>query len=99
MLELRVNDELGCGLHGLSSWPYIVAERSSVQGFQSPNTCAWMYHCWLPFSVLEPSVMLIDTATNNTAPAVYPMTQILWYRVQPKYETAMGLSLYVTLGI
>jgi hypothetical protein len=31
--------------------------------------------------------------------AIYPATQILWYRVQPKYETAMGLSLYVTLGI
>ena len=31
--------------------------------------------------------------------AAYPMTEILWYRVQPKYETAMGLSLYVTLGI
>ena len=31
--------------------------------------------------------------------AVYPIVQILWDRVEPKYETAMGLSLYVTLGI
>ena len=31
--------------------------------------------------------------------AIYPVAQILWYKVQPKYETAMGLSLYVTLGI
>lgn len=31
--------------------------------------------------------------------AIYPAMQILWYRDQPKYETAMGLSLYVTLGI
>jgi len=31
--------------------------------------------------------------------AIYPTVQILWDRVQPKYETAMGLSVYVTLGI
>jgi hypothetical protein len=31
--------------------------------------------------------------------AIYPMTEILLYRVQPKYETAIGLSLYVTLEI
>ena len=31
--------------------------------------------------------------------AIYPMTQILWYRDQPKYETAMGLAVYATLGI
>jgi hypothetical protein len=31
--------------------------------------------------------------------AIYPAIEILWYRDQPKYETAMGLSLYVTLGI
>ena len=43
-------------------------------------------------------VLLVLVGLLFTA-AVYPMTQILWYRVQPKYETAMGLSLYVTLGI
>jgi len=31
--------------------------------------------------------------------AIYPAIQILWYRDQPKYETAIWLSLYVTLGI
>ena len=31
--------------------------------------------------------------------AIYPAIQILWYRVQPKYETAMGLGVYFTLGI
>ena len=31
--------------------------------------------------------------------AIYPTVQILWDRVLPKYETAMGLSVYVTLGI
>jgi hypothetical protein len=31
--------------------------------------------------------------------AIYPATQILWYRDQPKYETAVGLSVYFTLGI
>jgi len=43
-------------------------------------------------------VLLVLVGLLFTA-AVYPMTEILWYRVQPKYETAMGLSLYVTLGI
>ena len=33
------------------------------------------------------------------AAAIYPATQILWYRDQPQYETAMGLSVYFTLGI
>ena len=31
--------------------------------------------------------------------AIYPAIQILWYRDQPKYETAMGLGVYFTLGI
>jgi len=31
--------------------------------------------------------------------AIYPVTMILWQKDQPSYETAMGLSLYVTLGI
>ena len=31
--------------------------------------------------------------------AIYPVTMILWHRDQPSYEGAMGLSLYVTLGI
>jgi hypothetical protein len=31
--------------------------------------------------------------------AIYPVTMTLWYRDQPSYEGAMGLSLYVTLGI
>ena len=31
--------------------------------------------------------------------AIYPATQILLYRDQPKYETAMGLAVYTTLGI
>src|SRR2546427_12561537 len=31
--------------------------------------------------------------------AIYPVTMILWHRDQPSYETAMGLSLYVTLGV
>ena len=31
--------------------------------------------------------------------AIYPIVQILWDKIEPKYETAMGLSLYVTLGI
>lgn len=31
--------------------------------------------------------------------AVYPAAEILWYRDQPKYETAMGLAVYATLGI
>ena len=43
-------------------------------------------------------ILLVLVGLLFTA-AAYPMTQILWYRVQPKYETAMGLSLYVTLGI
>ena len=43
-------------------------------------------------------VLLVLVGLLFTA-AVYPMTEILWYRVQPKYETAMGLSLYVTLGV
>ena len=43
-------------------------------------------------------VLLVLVGLLFTA-AAYPMAQILWYRVQPKYETAMGLSLYATLGI
>src|SRR5438270_4526896 len=31
--------------------------------------------------------------------AIYPVTMILWQKDQPSYETAMGPSLYVTLGI
>jgi hypothetical protein len=31
--------------------------------------------------------------------AIYPVTMILWHRDQPSYEGAMGLSLYVTLGV
>src|SRR3989475_9574230 len=31
--------------------------------------------------------------------AIYPVTMILWHRDQSSYEGAMGLSLYVTLGI
>jgi hypothetical protein len=31
--------------------------------------------------------------------AIYPVTMILWEKDQPSYETAMGLSLYVALGI
>jgi uncharacterized membrane protein HdeD (DUF308 family) len=31
--------------------------------------------------------------------AIYPVTMILWQKDQPSYETAMGLSLYVTLGL
>jgi uncharacterized protein DUF6632 len=31
--------------------------------------------------------------------AIYPVTMILWQKDQPSYETAMGLSLYVTLGV
>ena len=31
--------------------------------------------------------------------AIYPVTMILWQKDQPSYETAMGLSLYVVLGI
>lgn len=43
-------------------------------------------------------VVMILVGSLFTA-AVYPIVQILWDRVEPKYETAMGLSLYVTLGI
>lgn len=43
-------------------------------------------------------VVLVLVGLLFTA-AIYPMMQILAYRVQPKYETAMGLSLYVTLGV
>ena len=43
-------------------------------------------------------VVLVLVGLLFTA-AIYPMTQILWYRVQPKYETAMGLAVYATLGI
>lgn len=43
-------------------------------------------------------VLLVLVGLLFTA-AVFPMAQILWYRVQPKYETAMGLSVYATLGI
>lgn len=31
--------------------------------------------------------------------AIYPVTMILWQKDQSSYETAMGLSLYVALGI
>jgi predicted small integral membrane protein len=31
--------------------------------------------------------------------AIYPATMILWQKDQPSYETAMGLSVYATLGI
>ncbi len=31
--------------------------------------------------------------------ATLKIVQILWDRVEPRYETAIGLSLYVTLGI
>jgi len=31
--------------------------------------------------------------------AIYPVVMILWQKDQPSYETAMGLSLYVTLGV
>ena len=43
-------------------------------------------------------VVLVLVGLLFTA-AIYPMTQILWYRDQPKYETAMGLAVYATLGI
>ena len=43
-------------------------------------------------------VVLVLVGLLFTA-AIYPMTQILWYRAQPKYETAMGLAVYATLGI
>lgn len=43
-------------------------------------------------------VLLVLVGLLFTA-AAYPMAQILWYREQPKYETAMGLSVYATLGI
>jgi hypothetical protein len=43
-------------------------------------------------------VVLILVGLLFTA-AIYPVTMILWQREQPQYETAMGLSLYVTLGI
>jgi hypothetical protein len=42
--------------------------------------------------------MLVLVGLLFTA-AIYPVTMILWQKDQPSYETAMGLSLYVTLGI
>ena len=43
-------------------------------------------------------VVLVLVGLLFTA-AIYPVTMTLWYRNQPSYEGAMGLSLYVTLGI
>ena len=43
-------------------------------------------------------VLLVLVGLLFTA-AIYPAIQILWYRDQPKYETAMGLGVYFTLGI
>ena len=43
-------------------------------------------------------VVLVLVGLLFTA-AIYPAIQILWYKDQPKYETAMGLGVYFTLGI
>jgi hypothetical protein len=43
-------------------------------------------------------ILLVLVGLLFTA-AIYPVTMTLWYRNQPSYEGAMGLSLYVTLGI
>jgi hypothetical protein len=43
-------------------------------------------------------VVLILVGLLFTA-AIYPVAMISWQRELPEYETAMGLSLYVTLGI
>ena len=43
-------------------------------------------------------ILLVLVGLLFTA-AIYPVTMILWHRDQPSYEGAMGLSLYVTLGI
>jgi hypothetical protein len=43
-------------------------------------------------------IMLVVVGLLFTA-AIYPVTMILWQKDQPSYETAMGLSLYITLGI
>src|SRR5437870_3030068 len=43
-------------------------------------------------------ILLVLVGLLFTA-AIYPVTLILWHRDQPSYEGAMGLSLYVTLGI
>ena len=43
-------------------------------------------------------VVLVLVGLPFTA-AIYPAAEILWYRDQPKYETAMGLAVYATLGI
>jgi hypothetical protein len=34
-----------------------------------------------------------------TAAFVFPVATVLWQKDQPSYESAMGFSLYVTLGI
>lgn len=53
---------------------------------------------WGAGTELIERVMLVVVGLLFTA-AIHPAAQILWYRDQPKYETAMGLAVYATLGI